>query len=325
MKRRIVICLLTAALVPTVSLAEAQPPKKVPRIGFLASGSPSSMSSRTEALRQGLRELGYVEGKDIVIEYRYAEGQADRFRDLAAELARLKPDVLIGGGTPGIRALMSATGTIPIVMAAIGDAVQGGFVRSLSRPGGNVTGHSFLDPEISAKRLQLLKEVLPRLSRVAVLRHPESGKASLDATLVASQSLKVQIQVLEVHGPDEFAGALATAKKGGAEAIDVLASPILAAHRKALVELAVKHRLPGIYESNDFVEAGGLLSYGADLNDLYRRAATYVDKILKGAKPADLPVEQPTKFQFVINLKTAKQIGLTMPQSVLYRADNVIK
>ena len=300
-------------------------PKKVPRVGFLGSGTVSSMASRTQSLKQGLRELGYVEGQNILVEYRFAEGNDNRFPELAAALVRLKPDVLVTSGSPGIRALMKATHTVPIVMAAIGDAVGSGFVKSLAHPGGNVTGLSFLDPDISTKRLEIVKECLPSISRVAVLRYAGSGGQSLDGTLATARLLKVQIQVLDVRVASEFDGAFLTAKKAGAEAINVMASAILFAHRKRLVELSAQHRLAGIYENKEFVEEGGLMSYGANFDDLFRRAATYVDKILKGAKPADIPVEQPTKFEFVVNLKTAKQIGLTIPPNVLARADKVIK
>ena len=324
-KRKVFIWLLATFFLTTACLAEAQQPKQTFRIGIMLSGSPSSNASRIAALRDGLRELGYVERENIIVDYRFAEGQMDRFPVLAAELVRLKPDVLVTSGSPGIRALMKATDKIPIVMAAIGDAVGSGFVKSLAQPGGNVTGLSFLDPDISTKRLEILKEVLPRVARVAVLRQRTSGKQSLEATLAAAQALKVKVQVFEIQGPNEFRGAFTAAKKGGAEAINVLASAILYAYRKELVDLTTKHRWPGMYENKEFVEVGGLLSYGANLDDLFRRAATYVDKILKGTKPADIPVEQPTKFEFVINLKTAKQIGLTIPPNVLARADKVIK
>ena len=325
MSKRIIGFALSALLFALCLSAEAQQAEKVPRIGFLGSGSSTSMSSRTDSFRQGLRELGYVEGKNIKIDYRYAEGKTDQFAVLAAELIRLKPDVLVTSGSPGIRALMKATNKTPIVMAAIGDAVGSGFVKSLAQPGGNVTGLSFLDPDISTKRLEILKAVLPRLARVAVLRYRTSGNQSLEATLAAAQPLKLKVQVFEVQGPNEFGGAFTAAKKGGAEAINVMASAILFAYRKELVDLTTKHRLPGMYENKEFVEIGGLMSYGANLDDLFRRAAVFVDKILKGAKPADLPVEQPIKFEFIVNLKTAKQIGLTIPPNVLVRADRVIK
>jgi ABC-type uncharacterized transport system substrate-binding protein len=320
-----IVALLVGLALDSVHLAEGKQANQTARIGILQSGSASSSMSRIAALREGLSELGYVEGKNIIIDYRYAEGKTDQFAVLAAELVRLKPDVLVTSGSPGIIALMKATNKIPIVMAAIGDAVGNRFVKSLAQPGGNVTGLSFLDPDISTKRLELLKEAMPRVVRVALLRHVTSGKQSLEATLAASRPLKVQVQILEIQATNEFEGAFRSAKKGGAEAINVLASSILFAYRKELVDLSAKHRLPGMYENKEFVEIGGLLSYGANLDDLYRRAATYVDKILKGAKPADLPVEQPMKFEFVINLKTAKQLGVTISPNVLARADKVLK
>jgi putative tryptophan/tyrosine transport system substrate-binding protein len=319
-------CLALCAMLfaPSAS-AEAQLPKQTFRIGIMQSGSPVSNASRIAAFRDGLRERGYVEGQNIAIDYRYAEGKIDQFPVLAAELVRLKPDVLVTSGSPGIRALTKETDNTPIVMAAIGDAVGSGFVKSLALPGGNVTGLSFLDSDISTKRLEILKETLPRVTRVAVLRHRASGERSLEATLAVAHALKLKVQVIEVQGANDFDNAFAAARKGRAEAINVLASPILYAHRKELVDLTTKHRWPGMYENKEFVEAGGLLSYGANLDDLFRRAATYVDKILKGTKPADLPVEQPRKFEFVVNLKTAKQIGLTIPPNVLARADKVIR
>jgi putative tryptophan/tyrosine transport system substrate-binding protein len=325
MRRSIFLfCSLITILLIT-DLARAQQPKQTFRIGIMQSGSPVSNASRIAAFRDGLRERGYVEGQNIAIDYRYAEGKMDQFPVLAAELVRLKPDVLVTSGSPAIRALMKETDHIPIIMAAIGDAVASGFVKSLAQPGGNVTGLSFLDSDISTKRLEILKETLPRVTRVAVLRHRASGKRSLEATLAVAHALKLKVQVIEVEGANEFDGAFAAARKGRAEAVNVLASPILYAYRKELVDLTTKHRWPGMYENKEFVEAGGLLSYGANLDDLYRRAATYVDKILRGTKPADLPVEQPMKFEFVVNLKTAKQIGVTILPSVLARADKVIK
>jgi putative tryptophan/tyrosine transport system substrate-binding protein len=325
MNRKLLRLALGSLLFALCSSAEAQQPNRTFRIGVMLSGSPSSNASRIAALRDGLRELGYVERKNIIIDYRYAEGKIDQFPVLAAELVRLKPHLIVTSGSPGIRALMKETDDIPIVMAAIGDAVGSGFVESLAQPGGNVTGLSFLEPDVGTKRLEILKESLVRLSQVAVLRHRASGKQSLDATLAAAHSLKLKVQVFEVQGVNEFEGALISAKRAGAEALNVLASAILYAHRKELVDLAAKYRWPGVYENKEFVEAGGLLSYGANLDDLFRRAAVYVDKILKGTKPAALPVEQPTKFELVINLKTAKQIGLTIPPNVLARADRVIR
>jgi ABC-type uncharacterized transport system substrate-binding protein len=246
MSGKIRIWVLATVVLTTASLSEAQQPNQTAQIGILQSGSSSSSMSRMVAFREGLRELGYVEGKNINIDYRYAEGKTDQFAVLAAELVRLKPDVLVTSGSPGIVALMKATNKIPIVMAAIGDAVGNRFVKSLAQPGGNVTGLSFLDPEISTKRLELLKEAIPRLARVAALRHASSGKRSLEATLATSRPLKVQVQVLEIQAPNEFDGAFVAAKKGGAEAINVLASPILFAYRKELVDLSLKHRLAGM-------------------------------------------------------------------------------
>jgi len=304
--------------------AEAQQ-TKTQRIGVLLSGSSSSNASRIASFQHGLRELGYTEHQNVLVDYRFAEGKVDRFSVLAAELIRLKPDVLVTSGSPGTQALMKATNDIPIVMAAIGDAVGSGFVKSLAQPGGMVTGLSFQETDVSTKRLEIFKQTLPSVTRVAVLRHRRSGQQTLTAILAAAQNLQFKIQVLEVQGATEFESAFRAAKKGNAEAIKIMASAIFYAYRKELVELSTKHRWPGIYENKEFVEAGGLMSYGANLDDLFRRAATYVDKILKGTKPAELPVEQPTKFELVINLKTAKQIGLTIPPDVLARADKVIR
>ena len=314
-----------ASILLAVSSSQAQKANRIPRIGVLQSGSLASSASRIAAFRAGLLELGYLEGQNISIVYRYAEGKTDQFAVLANELVGLKPDVLVTSGSPAIVALMKVTNKIPIVMAAIGDAVGNRFIKSLAKPGGNVTGLSFLDPDLSTKRLELLKEAIPQLKQIAVLRHITSGKQSLEATLAIAQPLKIAIQVVEIQSVNEFDGAYLAAKKNRAEAINVLASPILFAYRQNLVNLSAKHRLPGMYENKEFVEIGGLMSYGANLDDLYRRSATYVDKILKGANPAELPVEQPTKFELVINLKTAKQIGLTIPPNVLARADKVMK
>ena len=308
--------------------AEAQQPTKVPRIGYLTGASPSANSARIEAFRQGLRELGYVEGKNIVIEWRYAEGKLDRLPALAAELVRLKVDVIVTGGPTATRAAKEATVTIPIVMALDGDPVGNGFVASLARPGGNITGLSTLAPELSGKRLELLKEIVPKLSRVAVLgtsTSPGNAQALKEVELAAG-AFGVKLQYLDVLGPKDIETAFRAASKGRADAVLVLVrAPSLDSHRTQIAELAVKSRLPAIYYRAEFVEAGGLMTYGVSITDLDRRAATYVDKILKGAKPADLPVEQPTKFEFIINLKAAKQIGLTIPPNVLVRADRVIK
>jgi putative ABC transport system substrate-binding protein len=321
---------LIAVIVTLVScgaIAEAQQPKKVARIGYLAGSTPDAQSARIEAFRQGLRELGYVEGKNIVIEYRYAEGKLERLPALAAELVRLKVDVILTAGPPATRAIKEATVTIPIVMAQDTDPVGNGFVASLARPGGNITGLATLAPEISGKQLELLKEIVPKLSRVAVLgTSTRPGTAqSLRETELAARAFGVQLQFRDVLGPKDIETAFREASKGRAEAVLVLASPVISPHRKQTAELAIKSRLPAIYPQSEWVEDGGLIFYGASYIDLYRRAATYVDKILKGTKPADLPVEQPMKFELIINLKAAKQIGLTIPQSVLYRADRVIK
>jgi len=308
-------------------MAEAQQQKKVPRIGFLVGASPSTNAARTEAFRQGLRELGYVEGKNIVIEYRYAEGKLDRLPDLAAELVRLKVDVIVTGGSQTTRATKQAASTIPIVMAQDNDPVGNGFVASLARPGGNITGLATLTPEISGKRLELLKETVPRLSRLAVLgtsTEPGNSQAVRETELAAGAS-RVQLQYLDVRDPRDIESAFHAASKERADAVLVLVSAVFNAHRTQLVEVAVKSRLPAIYTNSEYVDAGGLMTYGVSITDLFHRAATYVDKILKSAKPADLPVEQPIKFELVINLKTAKQIGLTIPPNVLARADRVIR
>src|SRR5262245_50496718 len=323
MNTRMIICLFVAALLSNAHLAEAQQPTRIPRIGYLGGGSPSSYPARIEAFRQGLRELGYMEGKNIVVEYRYAEGKADRERELAAELARLKVDVIVTGGPTTTRAAKEATTTIPIVFAQDGDPVASGFVASLARPGGNITGLSTLAPELSGKRLELLKEIVPKLSRVTVIGNStEPGNAqTLKEIEVATGALKVKLQYLDVLSSKDIETAFRAAAKGRADGVVILGSAVFNTHRIRIVELAVKSRLPATYTRPEYVEDGGLMTYGPSINDLYRRAATYVDKILKGAKPADLPVEQPTKFELIINLKTAKQIGLTIAPNVLVRAD----
>jgi putative ABC transport system substrate-binding protein len=309
------------------AVAQAQQPSKIPRIGFLATVSLSTISDRVEAFRQGLRELGYVEGKTIVIEYRWAEGRVDRLPDLATELVRLKVEVIVTSGPTVTRAAKEATVTIPIVMAQDGDPVGNGFVASLARPGGNITGLSSLAPEIGGKQLELLKEVIPKLSRMAVLgtsTNPDNAPSLREVELAAG-AFGVKLQYLDVLGPKDIETAFQAARKGRADAILALSSRVLVSQRTQVVDLAVKSRLPAIYRNREDVEAGGLMSYGVSLTDLSRRAAIYVDKILKGAKPGDLPVEQPTKFELVINLKAAKQIGLAIPPNVLARADKVIK
>jgi putative ABC transport system substrate-binding protein len=307
--------------------AHAQQPKKVHRIGYLAAASLSANAARTEAFRQGLRELGYVEGKNIVIEWRYAEGKRDRLPALAAELVRLNVEVIVTAGPSSTGAAKKATAKIPLVMAQDADPVGSGFVASLARPGGNITGLSILSPELYGKRLEILKETVPKLSRVAILGTlPDQRIAQrLREVDLAAKAFGVTLQQLDVLGPKDIETAFRAATKGRAEAVLVLANPAVNSQRKQVVELAARNRLPAIYYRRDFVEDGGLMTYAVEFLDLDRRAATYVDKILKGTRPADLPVEQPMKFEFVINLKTAKRISLTIPPNVLARANRVIK
>jgi len=327
MLRRILICLLPIGLLLPVALIEAQQAKKVPRIGYISVASPSVVLARVEAFRHGLRELGYVKGKSIVIEYRYAEGNRHRLPDLIAELIRLKVDVVLSAGGEVTRAAKEATRTIPIVMAFDSDPVGNGFVASLARPGGNVTGLSTVSQDLSGKLLELLQEVVPRLSRVAVIGDSTTpGNAqALKVTEATAAALRVQVHYLDVVGPNDIESAFQDASKAHCDGVLLLPSALLLSQRKELAKLAVKTRLPAIHSRPEYVDAGGLMFYGVDANDLFRRAAVYVDKILKGAKPGDLPVEQPTKFELVINLKAAKQIGLTTPPNVLARADRVIK
>jgi len=319
--------LVVATPLAVAAVTEAQQPKKVPRIGYLSGSAAAAMSSRTEAFQHGLRDLGYVEGKNIVIEYRYAEGKLHRLPAPAAELVRLKVDLIVSAGPAVTRAAKQATATIPIVMAFDEDPVGSGFAASLARPGGNITGLATFGPEISGKQLELKKEIVPKLSRVGVFGdviRPGTAQA-LKEINVAADGFGVQLQYLEVRGPKDIETAFRAAGKERAEAVLVQRSAVLFSQRRQLADLAAKSRLPAIYGSLEYVEDGGLMSYGVSIPDLFRRAATYVDKILKGAKPADLPVEQPTKFELVINLKAAKQIGLTIPPNVLARADKVIK
>jgi putative tryptophan/tyrosine transport system substrate-binding protein len=329
MKRKISILTRCAMLLALCLPAEAQQPGKVPRIGYLSGSSRSSMSPRTEAFRQGLRELGYIEGKNIVIEWRFAEENADRTPMLLADLVRLKVDVIVTGGSGVTRLAKEAVVTIPIVMAADFDPVRSGFIASLARPGGNITGLATLRPELSGKQLELLKETVPKLSRVAFFgtsTNPGNAQA-LRETELAAGAFGVKLQYIDVLSPKDIEAAFRAAVKGQADAVlwQVQGS-VYSSRWPEIAELAVKSRLPVIYYNRRDVEpGGGLMSYGVSLPDLDRRAATYVDKILKGTKPADLPVEQPTKFELVINLKTAKQIGLTIPPNVLVRADRVIK
>jgi putative tryptophan/tyrosine transport system substrate-binding protein len=313
-------------------LAEAQQPGRIPRIGYLVTGSLDSPETRVllDAFRQGLSEHGYVEGQNIVIEYRAADGKIERLPGRANELARLNIDLIVAGNTPAARAAQQATTTIPIVAPVMGDPVGDGLVASLARPGGNITGLTFLGPELVPKRLELLREALPRVSRVAALWHPgafgeRATRDMLKETETAARTLGMQLRLVGARGPDELDGAFSTMTRERAEALIVFPSPMLFNERRRIVDLAAKHRLPSMFGAREFVELGGLIGYGASINDLIRRGANHVDKIPKGAKPADLPVEQPTKFELVINLKTAKQIGVTFPQSVLFQADKVIK
>jgi ABC-type uncharacterized transport system substrate-binding protein len=327
MIKQIFIGLLVTVFLTTVRSAEAQQAAKVPRIGFQLDAPASAMTARTEAFRQGLRELGYIEGKNIIIEWRSAEGKIERRSELAAELVRLKVDIIVSAGPTVTRVVKEATSTIPIVMAQDPDPVGSGFVASLARPGGNITGLASLSTEISGKQLELMKEIVPRLSRVAIIgnsTNPGDAQA-LRETVLAAGSFEVYLRYLDVLDPKELETVVRAAAKGRADALLVLGNPALNAQRAQVVDLAVKHRLPATYTRPEYIEAGGLMYYGTSYTDLSRRAATYVDKILKGARPADLPVEQAKKFELIINLKAAKQIGLTIPPNVLARADRVIK
>jgi putative ABC transport system substrate-binding protein len=327
-KRAVVyICLLLTILLLTAVPARAQQTGKVTRIGFLIASSPAAMAPRMDAFRQGLREIGYVEGKNIIIERRHAEGKSDRLPALAAELVSLKVDVIVTSGPTATRPAKGATSTIPIVMTFDDDPIGSGFVASLARPGGNITGLSTLSPEISGKQLELLKEIVPRLGRVAVFGTStrEGTAQNLKGMELAAAAFGVKLQNVDVLDPKDIETGFRSASSGRADAILVLQSPVFNSYRAQIADLAVKSRLPAIYSGRQFAEDGGLMSYGVNISDLDRRAATYVDKILKGAKPAELPIEQPTKFEFLINLKAAQQIGLTIPPSVLARADKIIK
>jgi putative ABC transport system substrate-binding protein len=306
--------------------AGAQQPAKVAR-GFLGTGSPALTANQLEAFQQGLRDLGYVEGRNIAIEYRWARGRVERFPDLAVELVGLKVDVIVASSSPAALAAKNATRTIPIVFANAADPVDSGLVAGIARPGGNVTGLSLLAPEIVARQMQLLKEAVPKASRVAVLSNPGNSYTALlvKETEAAARSLGVRVQLLAVRGADAFDSAFSAVTKERPGALFVLFDPLFFAHQTRIAEFANKNRLPAMYPHREQAETGGLMAYGPDLRDNFRRAATYVDKILKGAKPADLPVEQPTKFELVINLKTAKALGLTIPPSLLQRADEVIQ
>ena len=332
MDRRTFLGALTGSLLTSPLAAEGQPAGKVPKIGLLSTTPLEHPQARAglDQFRQALGELGYVEGQSIVIEHRSAEGRVERFPALAAELVRLKVDVIVVFSTPSARAARQATTTIPIVAAAMQDPVRDGLVANLARPGGNVTGLTFLGLELVPKRLALLKEAVPGISRVAVLWHPgglaeRTGQEMVKEAEAAARGLGLQLQLVRAEAPKDLDGAFAAMTRWRADALIPLPSPMLFAERKPIVDLAARHRLPAMYIAREFVDLGGLMAYGASQLDLIRRGATYVDKILKGAKPADLPVEQPTKFELVINLKTAKALGLTIPQSLLQRADQVIE
>jgi putative ABC transport system substrate-binding protein len=309
------------------AVAQAQQPARTPRIGILIAPSASSFSARVEAFRRRLRELGYVEGKNIVIEYRYAEGKVERIPDLAAELVRLKVDVIVtSGGERTILAAKKASATIPIVFAGAGDPVGTGLVSSLARPGGNITGLSTMTPDLDGKRLELLKEAFPKVARVAFLWQPGwRGNLALTDMEAAAKALGVKLLSLEVRSLDDFDSAFARAKRDGAQALVTFPTALLNTQQPQVLDFAAKNRLPAMYPTSEFVEAGGLMSYAPSYTDLWRRAADFVDKILKGAKPADIPVEQPTKFEFIVNLRSAKQIGVTVAPNVLPRADRVIR
>jgi putative tryptophan/tyrosine transport system substrate-binding protein len=327
---RLLVYALCSVLFALCFPAEAQQPKKVLRIGYLSGGDAANESSRFEAIRLALRELGYIEGQNIVTEFRYAEGKVDRFSELAAELVRLKVDIIVvAGGNRVILAAKDATKTIPIVMvgAAI-DPIEAGLIESLARPAGNITGLTLLTRELGGKRLELFKQAVPRLARVAVLYDPGNPPNAIEVKEglpVAASALRLTLQPWEVRVADDFGKVFVALNKERPDGLFVTSSRLMTDNQKRLVGFALKSRLPAAYASREAVDAGGLMSYGADLADSYRRVATYVDRILKGAKPADLPVEQPTKFELAINLKTAKHIGLTIPKPVLARADRVIK
>jgi putative ABC transport system substrate-binding protein len=332
MKKAAVLAILVAVIpLAVAAMAEAQQAKKVHRIGYLSLQERSLDFNRSESIRLALRERGYIEGQNIATEYRYAQGKIDRLPELAAELVRLKVDlIVVSGGDLVIRAAKNATKTIPIVMVgqASSDPVEAGFVNSLARPGGNVTGLTLLTRELGGKRLELFKEALPKVVRVAVLydpANPFAGPEVKEVLPVAARALGLTLQPWEVRSADDFERVFAALNKQRPDGLYVPASPLMRPNEKRIADFALKSRLPSMHQRGSAVDAGGLMSYGADEADSYRRVAYYVDKILKGAKPADLPVEQPTKFELVINLKTAKQIGVTIPQSMLYRADKVIK
>jgi len=327
MSKRVLRLALCAMLLALCSSAEAQQAARIPRIGILIGASAPFFSARVEALRQRLRELGYVEGKNIVIEYRYAEGKLERLPDLAAELVRLKVDIIVTTGSNTLLA-KKASPTIPIVFALAADPVGDRLVSSLARPGGNITGLSLMAPDLDGKRLELLKEAFPKVAGVAFFWEPGSdtrGNRALTEMEAAAKALRLKLQSLPVRSLDDFESAFARAKKEHAQALITTPGPLVNSAQRQVLDFAAKNRLPAIYAFSEFVEAGGLMSYSPNLADLWRRAADFVDKILKGTKPADIPVEQPMKFEFIINLTAAKQIGVTIPPNVLVRADKVIR
>jgi len=327
MKKATASSILVAAMMLAVTVfAQAQQATAIPRVGILIATAASSVSARVETFRQRLRELGYVEGKNIVIEYRYAEGKVEGLPELAAELVRLKVDIIVTAG-PATLAAKKATATIPIVFTAANDPLGTGVVFSLARPGGNITGLSVMAPDLDGKRLELLKEAFPRIVRVAFLWQPTGSRGNLALTEMEApaKALGVKLQALEVRVFDDFDSAFARAKRDGAQALITAQNPLITSQQRLVLDFAVKNRLPAIYPASEFVESGGLMSYAPNYSDLFRRAADFVDKILKGTKPADLPVEQPKKFEFIVNLKAAKQLGVTIPPNVLVRADRVIK
>lgn len=324
-RRRFVAAIGAALAAPFQSFA--QQPAKIARIGFLIPAYASSYASRVEALRAGLRDRGYVEGRDFVIEFRVADGKYDRLPGLAAELVRLKVDVIVTGGTPGTRAAKQATAAIPIVMAVSGDAVATGLIASLARPGGNVTGTTYFDPELHAKRLELLKEAVPRIARVGALINPDNPQATgttLQALRRAAESLKVELPLFEARSPSEFEGAFSAMMKGRVDAVEIIDDPMFLGNLRSIADIAAKTRLPST-GAKEFAEAGGLIGYGVDFAGTFRRAAYFVDRILRGTKPNELPVEQATTFELVINRRAASALGVTLPQHLLWRADKVIE
>src|SRR6059036_4017404 len=328
MNKKIIVSMLAALIPASVQLVEAQQPKKIAKIGYLLASTPAAAAHNIEAFRQGMRELGYVEGKTLVLEVRYGEARAERIAELARELVGLKVDVIVASTDVAIAAVKRETQTIPIVMAISSDPVGTGLVASLARPGGNVTGNSTISPELSGKRLELLMEAVPGLSRLAFLWNPDVRGAVLDynATEGAARSLRLELQSVEVSRAEDLDRAFSAITNQRAQALVLPAlNPVGFTNRSQIASFAQRNRLPSMYAEKEYVDAGGLMSYGPSNPDMRRRAAIYVDKILKGAKPADLPVEQPTKFELVINLKTAKALGLTIPQSVLLRADKIIR